>query len=114
VVSGRDPSNDAYRSVAGVRVLGFPPPERASILGYAVEYGLAFLWAALLAARVLLTDRVDVIQLCQPPDIYIPLAWLLRVLGQKIVVDQRDLMSQLYSARYDRPTPYELVRDSDG
>lgn len=106
VVSRRHPSNDAYRSVAGVRVLEFPPPpERASILGYVVEYGLAFLWAAALSARVLLSDRVDVVQLCQPPDVYAPLAWLLRLLGKKVVVDQRDLMSELYTARYDRPRP---------
>jgi glycosyltransferase involved in cell wall biosynthesis len=106
VVSRRDPSNDAYRPVAGVRVVEFPPPpERAGVLGYAVEYGLAFLWATVLSARVLLSDRVDVVQLCQPPDVYVPIAWLMRLLGVKVVVDQRDLMSQLYGARYERPRP---------
>lgn len=106
VVSRRDPSNDAWRPVSGLRVIEFPaPPEPGSILGYAAEYGLAFVWAAALSARVLLRDRVDVIQLCQPPDVYVPLTWAFRALGYKVVVDQRDLMSELYTARYDRPRP---------
>jgi glycosyltransferase involved in cell wall biosynthesis len=104
VVSRRDPSNDAWRSVPGLHVIEFPaPPEPASILGYAAEYGLAFVWAAALSARVLLQSRVDVIQLCQPPDVYVPLTLLFRALGYKVVVDQRDLMSELYTARYERP-----------
>jgi len=106
VVSRRDPSNDVWRSVPGLHVIEFPaPPEPARILGYAAEYGLAFVWAAALSARVLLQDRVDVIQLCQPPDVYVPLTLLFRVLGYKVVVDQRDLMSELYTARYERPRP---------
>jgi glycosyltransferase involved in cell wall biosynthesis len=106
VVSRRDPSNDAWRSVRGLHVIEFPaPPEPASILGYAAEYGLAFVWAAALSARVLLQSRVDVIQLCQPPDVYVPLTLLFRALGYKVVVDQRDLMSELYTARYERPRP---------
>lgn len=105
-MSRRDPSNDDWRSVPGVRVLEFPaPPEPASILGYAAEYGLALVWAGALSARVLLRDRVDVIQLCQPPDVYVPLALAFRALGYRVVVDQRDLMSELYTARYERPRP---------
>jgi glycosyltransferase involved in cell wall biosynthesis len=105
VVTRADPSNDAWRTVDGVRIRQFPaPPERPGMAGYAVEYGLAFLWAAALSARAL-RDRVDVIQVCQPPDVYIPLLWIFRGLGYGVLVDQRDLMSELYYARYHRPRP---------
>jgi glycosyltransferase involved in cell wall biosynthesis len=105
VVSRKDPSNHAYRSV-GVRVLEFPPPpERPGLVGYAIEYGLAFLWTAALSLRALLRGQVDVVQLCQPPDVYLPLIRLFRALGHGVVVDQRDLMSELYSARYQHPRP---------
>lgn len=106
VVSRKDPSNQAYRSVAGVRVLEFPaPPERPGLAGYAIEYGLAFLWAAVLSVRALLRDRIDVVQVCQPPDVYLPLIRLFRAFGYGVVVDQRDLMSELYRARYQQPRP---------
>jgi glycosyltransferase involved in cell wall biosynthesis len=106
VVSRKDASNRAYRQVAGLRVLEFPaPPERPGLLGYAIEYGLAFLWAAALSGRALLRGHVDVVQVCQPPDVYLPLIRLFRALGYGVVVDQRDLMSELYAARYRHPRP---------
>ena len=105
VVSRQDPSNDVYRA-SGVEVLEFPaPPERPGVVGYAIEYSLAFLWAAALSCRALLWGRVDVIQVCQPPDVYLPLIRLFRALGYGVVVDQRDLMSELYGSRYDHPRP---------
>jgi glycosyltransferase involved in cell wall biosynthesis len=105
VVTRAHPSNDPWRAVDGIRLLEFPaPPERSGMLGYAVEYGLALLWAAALSARAL-RDQVDVVQICQPPDVYVPLLRLFRALGYGVVVDQRDLMSELYGARYDHPRP---------
>jgi glycosyltransferase involved in cell wall biosynthesis len=44
--------------------------------------------------------RIDVVQLCQPPDIYFPLARLLRRTGVRVVADQRDLMAELFEARF--------------
>jgi glycosyltransferase involved in cell wall biosynthesis len=41
--------------------------------------------------------------LCQPPDIYFPLARLLHWSGATVIVDQRDLMPELYLARYTQP-----------
>jgi glycosyltransferase involved in cell wall biosynthesis len=105
VVTRADPSNDAWRAVDAVHLLEFPaPPERPGMLGYAVEYGLALFWAAMLSAWAL-RDRVDVVQVCQPPDVYVPLLWVFRGLGCAVVVDQRDLMSELYRARYSHPRP---------
>jgi glycosyltransferase involved in cell wall biosynthesis len=48
--------------------------------------------------------RIDVLQLCQPPDIYFPLARVLRWSGARVLVDQRDLMPELLAARYARPS----------
>jgi glycosyltransferase involved in cell wall biosynthesis len=105
LVTRADPSNDAWRTVDGVHLLEFPaPPERPGVLGYALEYGIAFLWAAMLSARAL-RDRVDVVQVCQPPDVYVPPLWVFRGLGCGVVIDQRDLMSELYRARYNHPRP---------
>jgi hypothetical protein len=50
-----------------------------------------------------LRGRIDVLQVCQPPDIYFPLCRMLRWLGTRVVIDQRDLMPELLAARYDHP-----------
>jgi glycosyltransferase involved in cell wall biosynthesis len=106
VITRRDEGNRAYRSVPGLRLLEYPAPrEGKGPLGYVREYGVS-LWAAfVLSLRVCLREKVDVVQFCQPPDVYFPLAWLLRAFGSKILVDQRDLMPEVYAARFGRAGP---------
>jgi glycosyltransferase involved in cell wall biosynthesis len=105
VITMRDPDNARYRDQPHLRLLEYPPAREGSgALGYAREYGISLAWAALLLGRLRLRERIDVLQVCQPPDIYFPLATVLRWLGARIVVDQRDLMPELLAARYDRPS----------
>jgi glycosyltransferase involved in cell wall biosynthesis len=105
-VTRRDPANAGYREQPGMKVLEYPPPrEPGSKLGYISEYGASLGWAAVLSLSVRLRGPIDIVQFCQPPDIYFPLGWILRGLGAKVVVDQRDLMPELFSARYGQPNP---------
>lgn len=107
VVTRRDPANERFRSVPGLTLLEHPaPPECRGLLGYLWEYLLAFWWATALSVAVRARRRVDVVQLCQPPDVYFPLAWLLRWSGATVVVDQRDLMPELFAARYGQGHPF--------
>jgi glycosyltransferase involved in cell wall biosynthesis len=104
VVSRRHPDNAPYRANPRMRVYEYPaPPETSGLLGYLIEYGISFLAALVLSIRACATGGVDVIQFCQPPDIYFPIVWILRALGFGVVLDQRDLMPELYAARYGSP-----------
>lgn len=106
VITMRDPDNAPYREMPGLTVLEYPPPSQGDgAVGYVREYLVSFLRATLLLLGLRLRGRIDVLQVCQPPDIYFPLCWLLRLLGTKILVDQRDLMPELFAARYARPRP---------
>ena len=101
VVTMRDDANSRYRSRDGLRLLEYPPPrEPSGPLGYLREYVWSFGWAAFLLARLRVRGRIDVLQLCQPPDVYFPLARVLRWGGARIVVDQRDLMPEILADRY--------------
>jgi hypothetical protein len=106
VVTKRDPVNADYRELPGIKVLEYPPPfESDSKLGYIAEYGISLGWAAVLSLAVRLRGPIDIVQFCQPPDIFFPLGWLLRGLGAKVVADQRDLMPELFAARYGHSDP---------
>ncbi len=106
VVTRRDPANARYRDLPGMTVLEYPAPrEPRGKAGYIAEYGVSFGWATVLGLAARLRGRVDVVQFCQPPDIYFPLAWVLRGLAAKVVVEQRDLMPELFAARYDHASP---------
>ncbi|MEO5710588.1 MAG: glycosyltransferase family 4 protein [Nocardioidaceae bacterium] len=103
VVTMRADTNADWRRRARVRLLEYPAaPEPTGPLGYVREFATAFGWAALHLVRLRLRGRVHVVQFCQPPDIYFPLAWLMRLGGARIVFDQRDLMPELLRARYTR------------
>jgi glycosyltransferase involved in cell wall biosynthesis len=106
VVTRRDPANARYRDLAGMTLLEYPAPrEPRGKAGYIGEYGVSLGWAIVLSLAARLRGRVDLVQFCQPPDIYFPLAWMLRGLGVKVVVEQRDLMPELFAARYEQASP---------
>src|SRR5690242_20048275 len=71
VITMRSAKNGQYRSIPGVYLFQYPAPRQPTApLGYLVEYALSFAWAVLLLGRLRLRGRIDVLQVCQPPDIY--------------------------------------------
>jgi len=100
VVTQSAPENADCRGWPGLTLLEYPaPPEPRSLLGYVREYTVSFTWACLHSGRARWRDRIDVLHLVQPPDIYIPLAGLHKLLGAAILVDQHDLMPELLAIR---------------
>ena len=72
-----------------------------SALGFVVEYAYSFLATARLALRARRSGRFDVLQACNPPDIFWPLArWLRRRDGSRFVFDHHDLCPELYESRF--------------
>lgn len=106
VITQRHEANNIYRDLPGVRLLQYPaPPRAAGLFTYLAEYGYSFVLAAAFSLRVLVRERIQVVQFCQPPDIYFLLSSLFRWAGAGVLVDQRDLLPELYAARYGPPSP---------
>ena len=90
------------RVVDGVRIV----PYRAyapggSAVGFALEYAYSFLATARIALRERRAGAFDVVQACNPPDIFWPLArWLRRRDGSRFVFDHHDLCPELYVSRF--------------
>ena len=101
VITQSGPENRLYRDLENLTLLEYPPPaEPRGPVGHAREYATSFFWAALLLVRLRRRGPIDVLQVCQPPDVYFPLSRIMRLLGTRVVVDQRDLMPELFAARY--------------
>ncbi|MGN6752862.1 MAG: glycosyltransferase family 4 protein, partial [Intrasporangium sp.] len=90
------------QDVDGVRIVGYRPyAPGGSGLGYVLEYAYSFLATARLALRERRRGRFDVMQACNPPDIFWPLAGLMRRLdGTRFVFDHHDLCPELYRSRF--------------
>jgi glycosyltransferase involved in cell wall biosynthesis len=106
----------APRGERGLRVLPgsrntrlrpYPVPVLgAGLLTFVVEFGWSFAGIAVRLLGELLRGRAHAVQVCNPPDIYWPLALLFRALGRPWVFDHHDLSPEVYATRAGgRPNP---------
>jgi glycosyltransferase involved in cell wall biosynthesis len=96
--------------VDGVRILAYPgyaPGGRA--MGYVTEYAYSFAATAALVVKARRAGRFEVLQACNPPDIFWPIArWLRLRDGTRFVFDHHDLCPELYRSRFgDGGLPYK-------
>jgi glycosyltransferase involved in cell wall biosynthesis len=97
---GRD--EPSYEVIDSVRLYRYRPyAPGGSKVSFIAEYVYSFLataWGMLKARR---SGRFAVIQACNPPDIFWPLALAFRALeGTRFVFDHHDLCPELYQSRF--------------
>ncbi|MFC7533544.1 glycosyltransferase family 4 protein [Actinoplanes sp. GCM10030250] len=73
----------------------------SGVLTFAVEFGWSFLCIAVRLIGEILAGRAHAVQVCNPPDVYWPLALLLRAIGRPWVFDHHDLCPEVYISRGD-------------
>jgi glycosyltransferase involved in cell wall biosynthesis len=98
---GTPPSGFVSEDLDGVTLHRFPLARATTgKLSYLREYGAAFSAIARLARRVWRTNRFDVLHLCNPPDVFFPIALYFRLRGVRIIFDHHDLFPETIAARY--------------
>jgi len=102
VVCPKGKDDPAYEVVDSVELYKYRPyAPGGSKVSFMAEYAYSFLatvWGALKARR---SGRFAVIQACNPPDIFWPLALAFRVLeGTRFVFDHHDLCPELFQSRF--------------
>lgn len=99
------PGHEARREeLEGIHVHRHPlPPEGGSALGYVREYLVALWHEFRLAREVVRERRIDIVQICNPPDLLFLVALVLKLLhGARIVFDHHDVNPELYEEKYGR------------
>jgi glycosyltransferase involved in cell wall biosynthesis len=77
----------------------------SGFVSFAAEFVWSFLWIAVRLAGEIARGRAHAVQVCNPPDVYWPLALLLRALGRPWVFDHHDLSPEVYVSRGGTPNP---------
>jgi glycosyltransferase involved in cell wall biosynthesis len=73
------------------------------VTGYAREYLGAFLNTLRLYHRVLRKHgRIDVVHVANPPDIFWPLGWYVRLWKTRFIFDEHDLTPETYLSRFEK------------
>ena len=106
-----DPARQVINTVELYKYRPYAPG--GSKPSFVTEYAYSFLATAWLTLKARRSGRFGVIQACNPPDIFWPIALALRALdGTRFVFDHHDLCPELYESRFpDGPRlPYKLLR----
>jgi glycosyltransferase involved in cell wall biosynthesis len=118
VICPKGKGDPSYQVIDDVELYKYRPyAPGGSKLSFVAEYAYSFAattWQALLArARGgVLGGRFAVIQACNPPDIFWPLAMAFKALERtKFVFDHHDLSPELFESRFgSRSLPYKGLR----
>ena len=102
VVCPKGKSDPGHQVLEGVTLLKYRPyAPGGAALGFIVEYAYSFLATAALVLRARRKRKFALLQACNPPDIFWPIArWLRRRDGTRFVFDHHDLCPELYDSRF--------------
>jgi glycosyltransferase involved in cell wall biosynthesis len=102
VVCPKGKGDPSYAVLDGVTLLKYRPyAPGGGALGFILEYAYSFLATAWLVLRARRAGRFAVLQACNPPDIFWPIArWLRRRDGSRFIFDHHDLCPELYDSRF--------------
>jgi glycosyltransferase involved in cell wall biosynthesis len=114
VVCPKGDGDPAYEVIDSVQLYKYRPyAPGGSKVGFITEYVYSFLVTAWMTRKARRAGRFDVMQACNPPDIFWPIARMLRALdGTKFVFDHHDLSPELYESRFPEGAklPYKGLR----
>ncbi len=102
VVCPRGRDSRPFQVIEDVAIHTYPPyaPGGAKV-GFVLEYAYSFLATARLSLTARRRGAFDVVQACNPPDIFWPLArWLRFRDGSRFVFDHHDLSPELFESRF--------------
>jgi glycosyltransferase involved in cell wall biosynthesis len=115
VVCPKAPGDPAYEEIDDVAIYKYRPyAPGGSKLSFVYEYLYSFLATLRLVLKARRRGKLKVLQACNPPDIFWPIAILLRALdGTKFIFDHHDLCPELYLSRFPEGgtgLPYKGLR----
>ncbi|MGH3738775.1 MAG: glycosyltransferase family 4 protein [Micromonosporaceae bacterium] len=84
------------------------PVAGAGVVSFALEFGWSLVAVSWHLLALLVRGRCDAVQVCNPPDVFWPLALLCRALGRRFVFDHHDLSPEVYAARTATPNRHVL------
>jgi glycosyltransferase involved in cell wall biosynthesis len=102
VVCPKAPGDPTYYRLRGVDLYKYRPfaPGTSSV-SFVLEYVHSFIMTLALSLRANFRDPFDVVQSCNPPDLFWPIGVLFRLLnGSSFVFDHHDLCPELFQSRF--------------
>lgn len=102
IICPKGKNDHSYQVINSVQIYKYRPyAPGGSKLGFIAEYVYSFTATAWLTLKARLSGRFTILQACNPPDIFWPIALALKVLDRTIFVfDHHDLCPELFESRF--------------
>lgn len=100
-------------TLSGVRIYRYRAgPEARRFAAYLVEYAVAIMAQLTIAMRIRRRHRIEIVHICNPPDLLFLVALPLVAVGSRLVYDHHDACPELMIAKGHREDgwPVRLVR----
>ena len=98
---GRHTDKESFAELDGIAIYRFPMPfDGRRRFNFLFEYGWALLACAGLVLRVGRERGFQVLHVGNPPDLFFPLAWLVKLRGKRFIFDQHDLCPETYLSKF--------------
>jgi glycosyltransferase involved in cell wall biosynthesis len=103
VIAPAAPGEPRRESLDGIEVRRFRPIEahggaRAQVIEY-LNALVQTLWLMITLSR---SPGFDVVEACNPPDLFFLIVWPFKLAGTRFIFDQHDLSPELYASLYSR------------
>ena len=103
VICPADLGEPLRESIAGALVRRYRPRRsEGGALSQVLEYLVALTKTFALMLALSREPGFDVVQACNPPDLFFLIAWPFKLAGKRFIFDQHDLSPELYAGLYDR------------
>lgn len=73
--------------------------ESKGLIGLLIEYFIALSWILFYTYTISLTKKIKIIHVANPPDFIIPMLFILKIFGIKIIFDIHDLSVETFKAK---------------
>jgi glycosyltransferase involved in cell wall biosynthesis len=114
VVCPKGPGDPGFAVIDGVEIYKYKPySATGGKVSFVAEYAYSFATTFALTIKAARRGRLDVIQTCNPPDIFWPIGRLFRLIqGTRFTFDHHDLCPEVYESRFLRRSPmiYKALR----
>lgn len=99
---GKKSCTASYEILEGIHIYRHRAWEASNLLGYILEYSLAFAAELYLVLKIFARTKFRVLQGCNPPDNIFLLGLLLKPFGVRYIFDHHDLSPEVFEAKFGR------------
>jgi glycosyltransferase involved in cell wall biosynthesis len=95
--------SEKWMQLEGIEIYRHSMPNEANgLIGYLIEYSVALFHECRLLAKIYRKKSIDVVHICNPPDLLFINTLPYKLLGARVIFDYHDICPELYVSKFGK------------